>query len=161
MNGVTVTGATQLEARLRAVQQVGTRGLMQKLVLRSVAEAKLLAPHKTGNLRRTILPGAVTTTMGEVKATANYAGYVEHGTRPHTITPNARKALRWAASGAAVRLTGRPTKAAQRAGGAYVFAKRVNHPGTKAHPFLLPGAERAIAQGGLSQSIIAAWNEAA
>lgn len=161
MNGVTVTGATQLEARLRAVQQVGTRGLMQKLVLRSVAEAKTLAPHKTGNLRRTIMPGAITTVMGEVKATANYAGFVEHGTGPHIITPNARKALRWTASGAATRLSGRPTKGAQRAGGAYAFAKIVHHPGSRAHPFLLPGAQAAIAQGGLSTAIVAAWNEAA
>lgn len=46
-----------------------------------------------------------------------YAGYVEYGTRPHIIRPRRRRALRF------------------RVGGAVVFARRVNHPGTKPYKY--------------------------
>ncbi|WP_288190263.1 hypothetical protein [uncultured Veillonella sp.] len=50
---------------------------------------------------------------------APYARHVYFGTKPHTIVPRERKALRW------------PD------GGKFVFAKRVQHPGTKADKFLV------------------------
>lgn len=51
-----------------------------------------------------------------------YADYVEKGTRPHKIEPKHAGALHWEASGESV------------------FARSVNHPGTKANPFV----ERAV-----------------
>lgn len=48
---------------------------------------------------------------------APYAGYVEYGTRPHVIKPRRASALRFVA------------------GGRTVFAKKVNHPGTKPRKF--------------------------
>jgi hypothetical protein len=41
-----------------------------------------------------------------------------------------------------------------------IFARQVNHPGTKAQPYLMPGAKKAIDEAGID-SIITAWNEAA
>ena len=52
-------------------------------------------------------------------ARARYAGYVEAGTRPHTIVPKFAQALRW--------VDGAET----------FFAKKVRHPGTKATKFIL------------------------
>ena len=54
----------------------------------------------------------------------NYAFFVHEGTRPHKIEPKKKKALRWTA------------------GGAFKFAKKVNHPGYKGDPFLRNAAEK-------------------
>lgn len=56
-----------------------------------------------------------------------YAKYVLGGTRAHTIAAKNAQALRWMAN---------------RGHGPAMFAKRVNHPGTKANPF----PERAMAR---------------
>lgn len=128
---------------------------MRLLGLSAVREQKLLVRRKTGNLGRTIHLGPVTATTALTVATANYAAYVERGTRPHEITPRAAKALRWAASPAGARLTGTPRK-----GAAVVFAKRVHHPGTKAYPFMIPGAKLAVSKSGVD-AIVSAWNQAA
>ena len=156
-----VLGIAALDRRLTAVGGPNaTAGLLRKIALAAVAEQKALAPKKTGNLRRTIHVGVVTATTAQTIASADYAAYVEYGTKAHDITPNARKALRWVAAGYTKRLSGTATKATQRAGG-YAFATRVHHPGTKAHPFMLEGAKAAIAKSPLADAIIAAWNDAA
>ncbi len=55
----------------------------------------------------------------EVYANKDYAGFVEFGTAPHVIEPGPdRKALKFPV-----------------AGGGYGYARRVNHPGSKPHPF--------------------------
>jgi hypothetical protein len=41
------------------------------------------------------------------------------------------------------------------------FAKRVHHPGTRAQPFMLPGAERAVETVLLRERIVGNWNRAA
>lgn len=152
-----VKGARQLQARLHAIggPQAG-RKVMQRVGLSTVREAKLLVARKTGNLGRSIHMGNVTDTSASVIAGARYAAYVEFGTRPHEITPNARKALRFAATAAGRRLSGSP-----RVGAAVVFAKRVHHPGTRPQPYLLPGARKAVAGADLKGSIIEEWNGAA
>jgi hypothetical protein len=50
-----------------------------------------------------------------------YAGYVIDGTKRHVIEPRSARALAWLNYG--------------HAPGAYQFAMRVNHPGTKPNPF--------------------------
>jgi hypothetical protein len=151
---VEVTGIPQTEARLRAIRPASS-GLMPKLALAAVAEAKRIVPRKTGTLGRSIHVGAITPTTALITASANYAAYVEFGTRPHEITPKARKALRFAASSGGARLSGTP-----RSGADVVFAKRVHHPGTKPQPFLLKGAEQAVAGSDLAGLIVAEWNRA-
>jgi hypothetical protein len=40
------------------------------------------------------------------------------------------------------------------------FARRVNHPGTKAKPYLRPAAEEVVRENGIDL-IVRAWNDAA
>lgn len=147
-------GLPQLQSRLRAIKP--NREMMAALGLSAIREQKLLVPRKTGNLGRSIGLGSITSTSVITQAGAGYALYVEQGTQAHDIVPRKAKALRWAAKGTA-RLSGAP-----RSGGPVLFAKRVHHPGTKAHPFMLPGARRAVeAIGGLKDIVVKLWNGAA
>ena len=149
-----IKGIPQLRARIEAITP--DEKLLRTIALSAVREQKLLAPRKTGNLARTIHIGAVTPTRAETIASADYAAYVERGTRPHEIRPRNRKALRWAASSGDSRLTGSP-----RTGGRVRFAKRVQHPGTRAQPFMVPGAQKAVQGAGLKATVVEAWNDAA
>lgn len=84
--------------------------------------AKVLAPVDTGRLRasirvesrRTLALRSVYTVGSDVE----YAAMVNDGTRPHVIRPRRAQVLRF------------------QAGGQVVFARVVNHPGTRARPFL-------------------------
>ena len=156
-----VTGAKQLSARLRAIDD--GRRLLQKLQIGTTYEAKKLAPRKTGNLGRTIRPGFLTSHDALVNASAAYAAYVELGTKPHVIRPRKGSALRFPGSGVGTTLGGRVrTGEVRRLGvGAYVFATVVNHPGTKPKPFLLPGAKKAASGANMKKLIIELWNKAA
>ena len=76
----------------------------------------------TGHLRRSI-----STNMGDMEATIHtsnlkYAPMVEFGTRPHIIRAKNKKALYWK--------------------GAAHPVKQVNHPGSKAKPYLIPAFEK-------------------
>lgn len=87
------------------------------------ARAKVLAPVDTGRLRASIGPPEYRRTFTlrpevSVVAHTDYAKYVHDGTRPHTIRPRQAQALRFLV------------------GGRVVYAKVVNHPGTRARPFL-------------------------
>jgi hypothetical protein len=112
----TIKGLPQLRSRFEAIKPNPT--LMRNLALTAVAEQKRLVPRKTGNLGRSIGIGRVSATYAETKATANYAAFVEQGTRPHTIVPRTRKALRWPATGSATLAGG------VKSGGSAIFAKR-------------------------------------
>jgi hypothetical protein len=147
-----VKGLSQLLSRFAAIKP--SPKLMRDLALHAVREQKLLAPRKTGNLGRSIGVGRVTDNYAETIAKANYAAFVELGTRPHVIRPKSKKVLRFAPRGAG-RLSGSPRK-----GGAVVFARRVHHPGTKAKPFMVPGAKRAVDALG-AEFIVRQWNSAA
>lgn len=147
-----IKGIPQLRARFEAIKP--SPDLMRALALTAVREQKLLVPRRTGNLGRSIGIGSVGPTFAETIATANYAAFVELGTKPHTIVPRNRKALRFAVGGGAT-LAGRP-----RSGSSVVFAKKVNHPGTKPHPFMVPGAEKAVRELGV-EPIVKRWNDAA
>ena len=93
--------------------------------------ARRLVPVKTGTLRASIkvqqardLKGRYSVSY-DVEAGAKYAAYVHEGTRPHVIEGN-------------------PLLVFQ-VGGATVFTRRVNHPGTKANPFLLRATQAVFA----------------
>jgi hypothetical protein len=82
--------------------------------------AQRLAPVSTGELRSSIYPVVHAGPLrGEVIAGAPYSLFVHEGTRPHTIEPNQANVLRF------------PSKA-----GEIVFARQVDHPGTRSRPFL-------------------------
>lgn len=149
-------GERELRARLAAIQD--TRVLMGALAVVAVREAKLLVPRRTGNLGRTIRIGRVTKTNAEILAggrnRVGYAAMVEYGTKPHRIVAVRARALAWGGPrtlGGRVRSGGRPTH----------FAKAVNHPGTRPHPYLRPGVQAAIRKSGMRDGLIALWNRAA
>lgn len=148
-------GLDKLNRRLNAIAK--PRDLLRTVQLDAVAEAKKLVPRKTGNLGRSIGPGGLGNTFAIVHATAGYAAFVELGTKPHVIRPRNRSVLAWSTAG--TRLSGRPTAAARRSG-SMAFARKVNHPGTKPQPYLIPAAKTALGRVGVRQ-IIETWNQAA
>lgn len=133
-------GLPELRKRIDAIGELGP--FMRDLALDAIGEQKRRAPVKTGNLRRSIHLGRVTARSAETIAGANYAAFVEFGTKPHEIRPRTKRVLRW------------------KSGGSYRYARRVQHPGTRAQPYMIPGAQAAIARAGVDR-IIAAWNRAA
>jgi len=58
----------------------------------------------------------------------NKAIFVHFGTKPHTIEPKNKKALRWVD------------------GGVFRFAKKVRHPGYRGDPFLYDAARATLAK---------------
>ena len=79
---------------------------------------------KTGHLRRSI-----SVNMGNLEATIHtsnvkYAVMVEKGTKAHVIRPKNKKALYWK--------------------GATYPVKKVNHPGSRAKPYLIPAFEKEV-----------------
>lgn len=91
------------------------RGLIEEIEI----VAKANAPMKTGalraSIRSTVIPVGVGL-VGEVSANTAYALFVHEGTAPHPIDGN--PILRF------------PTN------GMVVFTPHVDHPGTRANPFL-------------------------
>ncbi|WP_333873065.1 HK97 gp10 family phage protein [Methylobacter sp.] len=63
-----------------------------------------------------------------VYVNADYAMYVEDGTQPHVIRPKDRKALRFPVGG----------------GAGFGFARVINHPGSKAHPFFFADRDNRV-----------------
>lgn len=160
----TVKGMPELERRLRAIgSQKGQRAMIGHLGGQVVREAKQNTRkfRKTGNLGRSITMTAVGTKSVRIEAAANYAAHVEYGTEPHVIKARRQKAMRWAVKGGtgpgASRLSGSP-----RRGAAVVYAKSVQHPGTKAQPFMRPALDDVLKRAGsLSKYVVSAWNRAA
>ena len=106
-----------------------SRGNIQKAIKKSAfnieSQAKKnLASNKsvvTGHLRRSIA-----TKMGDLEATIHtsnvkYAVIVEKGSKAHVIRPKSKKALYWKGGKRPIKL--------------------VNHPGSRAKPFLIPALE--------------------
>ncbi len=156
-----LVGYQSLSRRLRAIGNPAMpAGIMRKLALVTVAEAKMKAPVKTGNLRRSIHIGSITPRSATVLASARYAAWVEHGTPGgQTILPVHASVLAWPLGGAGgkfARLSGAPRKGTGRSGMA--FAKRVIRGATPAEPYMLPAAERAIEVADLAGVVIAAWD---
>ena len=151
MAEIVVQGYQALQERFARLGHVDER-LMRLLGDAAVAEAKVRVPRRTGNLGRSIAKTMVGADSVRIAARANYAAYVELGTRAHDIVPRTKRVLAWASGGGA-RLTGSARK-----GAAMIFAMRVHHPGTKPHPYLLPGARAAIEGANLKNVIYEAWD---
>lgn len=110
--------------KIKAFQSgVEVRAAMKFLSEEILTEAKGLAPVDTGHLKNSGFAEQAGTDA-RVGFTADYSRYVEFGTAPHEIS---------AKPGGFLRFAGRS---------GVVFARRVNHPGTRAQPFLRPAALR-------------------
>lgn len=117
-----------LQAFKQAPQQAskGIQKAVEQTVLLVNKTAKRTAPSNTAELRKSIR-SSVNGMSGSVEVGISYAVAVHEGTRPHIIVPKNKKAL-------ANKRTGQ------------MFGKRVNHPGTKAQPFLREAVEMSEAQ---------------
>ena len=78
--------------------------------------------NQTGTLRRAIQRRVESAARGLIfiDDSANYGYWVEFGSNPHTIYPKRGKMLKF------------------KVGGKDVFARKVNHPGSKPYPFMEP-----------------------
>ena len=163
-------GADDLHARLQGLADgTASRAVLRRFSQLAVQRAKERVPRKTGNLDRTIRVGEVDDQAQSVTILAGgrngvgYARAVEFGTRPHIIRPRNKKVLAWGSrsikTGKATtrRLSGSLRKGSE----ASTFARFVNHPGTRARPYLKPGAEAALAEVGLANVVVSVWNRAA
>lgn len=149
---IQVAGTDALLRRLKAIRN--GRPILREIQIRAVREAKLRVARKTGHTGRTIAPGELTNSHTIVEA-GGAAPFLEFGTKPHVIRPRNKKTLSWTEG---KRLSGRARSG--KAAGQRFYAKVVHHPGTKAQPFLLPGAIEAVKQVGV-EPIVQAWNDAA
>lgn len=156
-------GYRALNARIDAVVAPQTRHhIARRWQVATIRGAKIRVPRRTSNLGRTIQPGLLSDVEATVIVTASYAAAVELGSKPHLIRPkpgrvgrNGRPAaLAW---GGARRLSGSLRSGAS----PEFFARWVNHPGTRPHPFLRPAAEEALQEAGLVDEIVISWNGAA
>lgn len=112
------------QGALRSVLQQEAIKLIREGQRRVIQSATMRSPVDTGQLRGSHRAGNITiagnTVSGDVTAEQDYAMPVHEGTKPHVIRPKRAKALTFTLPGA-----GR------------VFAKSVNHPGTRPRPWLL------------------------
>lgn len=156
---MSLKGKLQLQRRLKAIGE--TQVLLREIQLETIAEAKRLVPRKTGHLGRSILPGRVDDDSAIIEARTPYAAAVEFGTRHHVIVPKHARVLAWPASEGGRRLSGRARTKGGKPVGPTAFAMKVNHPGTKAQPYLVPAAEKALERHGFRDVIVKRWNDAA
>lgn len=106
--------------------QITTQQVLIQSANQILAEMEALVPVDTGKLRTSLRikvdPDRVT--IGPNEDIANYGGYVEFGTKPHTIRPKTPGGV------LVFKMNGRT-----------VYTKKVRHPGTKAQPFVRPAFE--------------------
>lgn len=136
MLGISISGTEEVKLKLKHYHEQFTEHLIRRLTQEVHEEAvKNASVHtKTGTMENNIAL-KVKGTHGEVYVEdegmlvnwrgkpTNYALFVHFGTRPHTILPKKRQALRFGN------------------GGAFKFAKSVEHPGYKGDPFMYNAAK--------------------
>jgi hypothetical protein len=171
-------GLTEQYAKLEAIKSKKTGNLQRSIRLGEINEVRQYARVVAGGTRLV----ASTKSPGQ-SIQSGYAKFVEYGTRAHEIRPRRKKVLFFASQKAlsqraanlegsgfirggstfSRRKSGNLTEASNRKFGtlAYVYAKSVHHPGTRAQPFLRPGATRALERVGLREHAIKIWNESA
>lgn len=128
---VSVSGANAVVARMDAIQgnlRIRLHEAME-ISVRDIQE-RARRTHRfttrTGDAERSIdaqVSGSGDSVVGTVGTTRLITIYLHQGTRAYIIEPRTKKVLRWAA------------------GGDFVFAKRVQHPGIKEDPFIFNAAD--------------------
>lgn len=101
---------------------------LEGVALDVVNKLKQRCPADTGQLRASIGYKVVGTNV--TISMFDYGKYVEFGTPPHVIRPKNRKALKFE--------TNRKQRLEEGGKPNEVFAKKVNHPGTRPQPFIRP-----------------------
>lgn len=120
-----------------------TRRALQKIRTTAVRDVAVDKGRLRQSIRTREFAGGL---AGKVVTNVVYASAVEFGTKPHVIVPRRAKALRWIGQ-AGSRVTDRKALfvsartgrlTTSKANARAQFAKRVNHPGTKAQPYMRP-----------------------
>jgi HK97 gp10 family phage protein len=129
VSAVAYADVTRLADALRQASKesgITTQQVLIQAANHILAEMEARVPVKTGNLRTSlgIKVESDRVTIGPNERQAPYGGYVEFGTKPHVIRPKNP-------SGVLV----------FKINGQKVFAKKVNHPGTQAQPYVRPAFE--------------------
>lgn len=126
-----ITGATDLLRAFVALPQAAEEAVHEAVVdgtgmLQTQARTVHRFISRTGATERSVSTRFLDRMTGEVfldAGTAPQAVFQHQGTRPHMIFPRNKRVLRWVA------------------GGGFIFARHVNHPGTKPDPFLYDAVE--------------------
>lgn len=124
---IVVEGLTQLQDDARRAG-ANIKPLINLVISKSLglaqANIRRQAPHRTGNLQRSVMISSIVDMSGSVLVQERYGAYVEYGTKPHLILPKNKKALFWK--------------------GALNPYAVVHHPGTRANPFFMRGVDQSI-----------------
>lgn len=124
-----------------ALHQVGmerARMLVNKITRQTLNRSAVLCPVDTGRLRASgsmRIAERGSAVVGQVEYTADYAAAVHNGTRPHVIVPRRGRYLRF------------------QVGDRTVYARRVQHPGTPARPYLATALREVAGRAGFTVSI--------
>ena len=127
---VTQIDITQLAIDLNNAGEMAGRSLDDLLLLVAnsmAADMVAFAPIDTGLLRssiKVVVEGRGKITIGPDVFVAPYAWDVEYGTKPHVIEAKPGKVLRFVKDGQVI------------------YTRRVNHPGTKAQPYVQPALDK-------------------
>ena len=136
-----VSGTRQLNARLRAIKQT-FKPAGQAWAEETVDLMRGAVPVKTVRLRKSFR--VKNASQRKATVSGHFSAYfIDKGTVAHPI--KARKSSRLIFQ----------------AGGRTIFAKKVNHPRTRARPFRQRAAEEAIRRRPLAASLVKLWNKAA
>jgi hypothetical protein len=106
-------------SKLDNLARKGSAAIVQRITLRAAAIAAATAPGHMGQTVRPIFKGSKANPLGIVMVDHPAATYVMNGTSPHPILPRKPNGV--------LRFT---------MGGKVVYARSVQHPGTKPNPFL-------------------------
>lgn len=110
----------EIQNRLAEAMNISVRDVQER------AREKHDFTTRTGEAERSIdkkVEGKGLRVSGTVGATRLVTIYLHQGTKPHTIVPRKKKALRWAD------------------GSGFIFSRRVCHPGMKGAPFIYNAAD--------------------
>lgn len=107
------------QRRLRELAGRGSGLKVREITVKTAAIASAIAPGSMKQAIRPIVSGTKNAPFGIVMVDHPAAGFVLNGTKAHPIFPSRKKVLRFTV------------------GGKVVYAKRVDHPGTKPNNFLM------------------------
>lgn len=111
--------AVRLDPSARVHVDAAVNDWLEHTIGRAILnDAQHLVPKRTGRLRDSLRAEVHEKVLRVGSLDVNYATDVEMGTSPHVIKPRFKQALYWP--------------------GADHPVKRVNHPGTRAQPYLRP-----------------------
>lgn len=142
LNRAAVDKAADLAA-LRLVTDVTRRVLNRAIIL---------TPVKTGTLRAANnmrVKRDAAGIVGEVFNDTAYSAAVHNGTKAHKITPKRAKVLRFKATKPAPK----PAKGKRKRKGNIVYTPYVNHPGTKARPWLATALREVAGPAGFTVTV--------